>query len=328
MDKRDVAERIARQIAYDGWDSLSLSEESIAQDLSFRPAIVQRLAQLRPELAHPMWTEPWHKEVSVPARDLSALSERAPERPKELFKRLEVPYERPTIAVPERWRERSRTESRSPFEWVQHHYREWIPGLPLKDIRKADPELYQALLIKIRREGRPQWLAISSQRDETMANRASTSTTQSRGRRINEAKLASNRRTLPKVFLSYGREDEQPTKTLRDHLRKHGFDVWFDRDSILPGQRWKPAIVGAIRSADAVVVLLSKRSSNRRGFLNKEIREALDVVDEQPDSKPFLIPARLDDCEFPQLGDFQRVDMFPNWSEGLKQIRKALLFGT
>jgi hypothetical protein len=325
MEKHEAVERTARRIAEDGWDSLSLWEEAALQGSGFRQAVVQRLSNLRPESAGPMWTEPSNNELGLLVKELPVQGVGALGRPKEPLS--EILNERRTVAVRERWRERLRADSRSPFEWVQDHYREWIPDLPLKAIRQTDPELYRALVTKIRREWRPPWLAVSSRRDKRIANHASTRTIQSLSRRVKEVKPGSNRRALPKVFLSYGREDEQPTKKLRDHLRKYGFEVWFDRDSILPGQRWKPAIVRAIRCADAVVVLVSKKSSNRRGFLNKEIREALEVVDEQPDSKPFLIPARLDDCEVPQLGELQRVDMFPDWNEGIRQIRKSLLFG-
>jgi 2-isopropylmalate synthase len=41
---------------------------------------------------------------------------------------------------------------------------------------------------------------------------------------------------------------------------------------------------------------------------------------------PFLIPVRLDDCEFSHdaLFEFQRVDLFPSWEDGVRSIRKAL----
>jgi hypothetical protein len=131
---------------------------------------------------------------------------------------------------------------------------------------------------------------------------------------------------MTKVFISYGREDQKAAERLCTDLQKMGIDVWFDRISLRAGERWKTSIVKAIREVDSVVVLLSKRSANRRGFLNKEIREALDVLDEQPENKPFLIPARLDECESPHLAlsELQWIDMFPNWHRGIREIKKSL----
>lgn len=74
------------------------------------------------------------------------------------------------------------------------------------------------------------------------------------------------------------------------------------------------------------MILMSVSSCSRSGFLNKEIREALEVLEEQIESRPFLIPVRLNNCEpsHTELSALQRVDMFPNWSAGLRQILKAL----
>jgi hypothetical protein len=131
---------------------------------------------------------------------------------------------------------------------------------------------------------------------------------------------------IPSVFLSYGREDEASAKRLYNALRRTRVDVWFDRKALLPGDRWRSSLTRALRQADFVIILLSQRSSSRRGFFNREIKEALDISDEMPESRAFLIVARLDDCKpgHSALLDFQWVDLFPNWKEGFRQIRKTL----
>ena len=128
------------------------------------------------------------------------------------------------------------------------------------------------------------------------------------------------------VFICYGREDEASARRLRDELIGSGYKVWFDKESLLAGQLWNEAIVEAIRSADAVCAVLSRSSVGRKGFANREITEALRVVDELPESRPFLIPVRLDDCEpsHRRLSELHRVDMFPDWADGRRQILKAL----
>jgi hypothetical protein len=60
--------------------------------------------------------------------------------------------------------------------------------------------------------------------------------------------------------------------------------------------------------------------------VNKEIAEALDVLGQYPESDIFLIPILLNKCEpaHPRLNDIHRVDMFPSWEEGMRQIKKAI----
>ena len=129
-----------------------------------------------------------------------------------------------------------------------------------------------------------------------------------------------------RVFISYGREDQASARRLYDDLRAAGLDPWLDVVVMQPGERWKPTIRKAIRSADFFVLLLSVASTSRRGFINVEIREALDVVAEMPDDRPFFMPARLDDCEATQLevSEFNRVDLFPDWDTSVRRLAEAL----
>jgi hypothetical protein len=86
---------------------------------------------------------------------------------------------------------------------------------------------------------------------------------------------------------------------------------WLDEKDILPGQDWELEIRKAVKNSDIVIVCLSKSSITKRGFVQKEIKLALDVADEQPEGTIFLIPLRLDDCEVPQrLRSVQWVDYF------------------
>jgi len=133
-------------------------------------------------------------------------------------------------------------------------------------------------------------------------------------------------RQMTKVFVSYGREDLPAARRLTRYLSRAGADVWADFRSLAPGDSWRAEIVAAIRSSDFVVVLLSTRSADRRGFLHREIREALGVRQEMPGTRPYLIPARLDDCQFPirELTDVHRVDLFPSWLPGARRIKQVV----
>ena len=78
-----------------------------------------------------------------------------------------------------------------------------------------------------------------------------------------------------------------------------------------------------MRSCDIVIVCLSQSSINKRGYLQKEIRYALDAADEQPEDMIFLIPLKLEDCEIPeQLSGWQWVNFFEE--RGYERLMRAL----
>lgn len=61
------------------------------------------------------------------------------------------------------------------------------------------------------------------------------------------------------------------------------------------------------------MALLSTNSVSKRGSVQKELKDALDILDEYPSSAIFLIPVRLDDCVASdvRIEDIHWVDMFP-----------------
>lgn len=134
--------------------------------------------------------------------------------------------------------------------------------------------------------------------------------------------LESGEAFRPKVFLSYASEDVAFARRLFDSLREASIDVWFDKKSLLPGQKWKSAIKEAIRDSRFFIALLSNNSVNKKGYVQKELKEAIDQLDEYPATKVFLIPARIDDCKplEERLGDLHWVDMFPDYDDGLSRI--------
>ena len=129
-----------------------------------------------------------------------------------------------------------------------------------------------------------------------------------------------------RIFLSYARPDEEKVKELYRELSKAGFKPWMDTKDILPGERWRYSINRAIRDCDFFLLCLSRHSVNKRGFLQREINDALDILREKLDSDIYLIPARLEVCETPEkLSDLQAVDLFQQ--EGLTQLVKAIQAG-
>lgn len=59
------------------------------------------------------------------------------------------------------------------------------------------------------------------------------------------------------VFLSYSRADTALVIPLRDQLRRRGYRVFFDSQSIDPGDHWKARLDGAIRHSRSLVLCWS-----------------------------------------------------------------------
>jgi hypothetical protein len=82
-------------------------------------------------------------------------------------------------------------------------------------------------------------------------------------------------------------------------------------------------IAKTVRESHCVLVCLSKQSSNRAGYLHKEIRMALDAADLLPEGTIFLIPAKLEECEVPErLRPYQWVNLFE--PDSYPQLQRAL----
>ncbi|TVL98371.1 MAG: hypothetical protein CV087_21375 [Candidatus Brocadia sp. WS118] len=114
-----------------------------------------------------------------------------------------------------------------------------------------------------------------------------------------------------KIFISYARIDIDDVRPIYDFLRTMGYDPWMDIYNLLPGSEFKIEIQKIIEESDYCLACLSTRSVPKRGFIQKELRIALEVMDEFPEGEIFIIPARLDECEVPfSLKSKHWIDMF------------------
>lgn len=129
-----------------------------------------------------------------------------------------------------------------------------------------------------------------------------------------------------KIFISYAREDFRAAKKLSEYLKILGSEPWLDDTSLLPGQKWKQRIKHAIEESDFFIALLSSNSVTKRGFVQKELKQAIDLLEEFPNESVFVIPVRLDECwpKHDKLKELHWADMFPSWEDGLRKITIAL----
>lgn len=126
-----------------------------------------------------------------------------------------------------------------------------------------------------------------------------------------------------KIFISYARVDAEPVADIHRRLKAAGYEPWIDSEDLLPGVKWKDAIIKAVREADLFLLCISSRSSNRQGFIQREIKIAFDQLEEKTSDHIYFIPVRLEECELPErVEDFQCV----NWFEtgAWERLEKAL----
>jgi hypothetical protein len=144
---------------------------------------------------------------------------------------------------------------------------------------------------------------------------------------INDEKRMQTRATCESntsmVFLCHSSGDKEAVRSLYRRLSEDGIKCWFDEEDLLPGQNWKYEIRRAIKRSKFVLACLSTASISKTGYVQKELKYALDVADEQPEGGVYLIPVRLEECDVPdRLTDFQWVDLFED--RGYEQLLRSL----
>lgn len=114
-----------------------------------------------------------------------------------------------------------------------------------------------------------------------------------------------------RVFLCHASEDKAKVREIYQRLQADGIEVWLDEEKLLPGQKWRHEIPKAVRNSDVILVCLSKRSTTKEGYVQKEISYALDIAEEKLENTIFIIPLRLEECELPgRLRRFQAANYF------------------
>jgi formylglycine-generating enzyme required for sulfatase activity len=125
-----------------------------------------------------------------------------------------------------------------------------------------------------------------------------------------------------KVFLCHAHSDAEKVRALYARLKADGVDAWLDKEDIIAGQDWDFEIRKAVRASDTVIVCLSQQFS-QNGYRQNEVQSALDEANLQPEGKIFIIPVRLEDCDYPEsLRRFYGVDMFEE--RGYEYLMRAL----
>ena len=133
------------------------------------------------------------------------------------------------------------------------------------------------------------------------------------------------------IFLAHASEDKPAVLALYDRLKQAGYKPWLDEKDLIPGQIGRDEIPKAIEASQIFLACLSGKSANKQGYIQRELRIALDILGEMPPGTIFFIPMRLEECEIPdlrsaevglKLRDIHRLDY---WKEdGFEQLERAI----
>jgi formylglycine-generating enzyme required for sulfatase activity len=133
------------------------------------------------------------------------------------------------------------------------------------------------------------------------------------------------------IFLAHASEDKPAVLALYNRLKQAGYKPWLDKKDLIPGQIWRDEIPKAIKASQIFLACLSGKSANKQGYIQRELRIALDILGEMLPGTIFFIPMRLEECEIPDLRmsevglnlrDIHRLDY---WEEdGFEQLERAI----
>lgn len=105
------------------------------------------------------------------------------------------------------------------------------------------------------------------------------------------------------VFLSYIAEDSERVDELQGALEAADFIVWRDKDKLWPGDDWQQEIRKAIRSGTFVFLACfsSNLAKREKSYQFEELTLAAEEYRTRPPGAPWLMTARLDECEIPDF---------------------------
>ena len=132
-----------------------------------------------------------------------------------------------------------------------------------------------------------------------------------------------------RVFIAHSSDDKPIARFLYHVLRLDGFDPWLDEEKLVGGQDWEHVIAEEIEASDIFLALLSDHAVGKKGYVNKELRIAIDAALKLPSNEIYIVPIRYGDLEIPRnLSNlhFVAADVgFEKLASLYSKIRRSLL---
>lgn len=123
------------------------------------------------------------------------------------------------------------------------------------------------------------------------------------------------------IFISYSRIDSEAVGCIVARLEQDGFNVWVDREEIKAGELWQEAIVKAVDSAYAFVLMLSPGAAS-----SDNVRKEVDVAE---GAHKELVRVLLAPVELPanlryQLAGVEWIEYYRDPEAKYKELIEAL----
>lgn len=124
------------------------------------------------------------------------------------------------------------------------------------------------------------------------------------------------------VFVSYSSKDASFIQTLKEKLKDAGFDVWIDKELLMPSQNWRDEIDNAIKASFALIVVLTHNGFESK-YVTYEWAYALGL------GKPIIpilleatdVHERLEIIQYIDYSDHFSID----WNKLIQTLQKILL---
>jgi hypothetical protein len=137
---------------------------------------------------------------------------------------------------------------------------------------------------------------------------------------VGPAADADVRRALPRngIFISYASEDLPAVQQLKEGLMAAGLPVWFDDDSLKPGDNFHPQIEQYItRGCCCFVAVISQYTERRHeGYFRREWNLAVERDKGIYYEKKFIVPVVVDDTEEPAKVPLRFRELNYTWLPG------------
>ena len=119
------------------------------------------------------------------------------------------------------------------------------------------------------------------------------------------------------IFLAHASEDKPFVRHLYKKLKDNGLEPWLDEESIPPGVQWDVEIKNAIKKSRIFIGCFSHNSVSKSGYIQKELRLALQELERKAPNVIYFIPALIEDISLPyitvgtiQLRDYKAIKIF------------------
>jgi hypothetical protein len=114
------------------------------------------------------------------------------------------------------------------------------------------------------------------------------------------------------IFFIFSSKDSVRVEKIYSLLKEHGYNPWIGSKDLLPGQIWKKTIEKVLVESEVVLVFLTTASINKKGYIQEELKLALDMLPERTEGLSPVIPIRLErvDITNNRLKEIQHLDLF------------------